>query len=135
MKSRRIFVKIAVTGIFSFFIFIWNKLTLQHISGNAGEIKKFPFNNNKKVFFSDSYIVVSENDLTTIFSARCTHLGCKINKMEGDRFVCPCHGSEYDLSGKVIKGPAYKNLQIIPSQISEDGSNILIEGWNEKEEE
>jgi Rieske Fe-S protein len=55
-------------------------------------------------------------------------LGCKIDKLEGDRFVCPCHGSEYDLNGKVIKGPAYKNLETVPSRISEDGNDIIIEG-------
>ena len=117
-----------VAGIFSFFIFVWNKLTLFHLAENVGGLKNFPFNKNKKVSFLDQYIIVSENDLTTVFSAHCTHLGCKINKMDGERFVCPCHGSEYDMNGKVIKGPAYKNLKIIPSQISEDGNQILIEG-------
>lgn len=121
-------MKFVVAGIFSFFILVWNKLTLSHIKVNAGGKKIFPFNKNKKVSFLEQYIIVSENDLTTVYSAHCTHLGCKINKMEGDRFVCPCHGSEYDIAGKVIKGPAYKNLEVISSQISEDGNQIIIEG-------
>lgn len=128
MKSRRTFLKIIVAGIVSFFIFAWNKLTLNHIETTAGGKKIFPFNKNKTVSFNDNYIIVTENNSTTVFSSHCTHLGCKIDKMKGDRFVCPCHGSEYDLNGTVIKGPAYKNLKSFPFQISEDGNNIVIEG-------
>lgn len=128
MKSRRIFLKIIVAGIISFFIYAWNKLTLNQLKTTAGGQKIFPFNKNKTVLFNDNYIIVTENNSTTVFSSHCTHLGCKIDKMEGDHFVCPCHGSEYNLNGKVVKGPAYKNLQIIPHQISEDGKNIVIEG-------
>ena len=128
MKSRRAFLKIIVAGIASFFIFIWNKLTLNHLKTAVKGEKKFPFNKNKTVSFNGDYIIVSQNNSTTVFSSHCTHLGCKIDKLEGDRFVCPCHGSEYDLNGKVIKGPAYKNLETVPSRISEDGNGIIIEG-------
>ena len=128
MKNRRTFLKIIVTGIISFFIYAWNKLTLNHLETTAGGKKNFPFNRNKSVSFDDNYIIVTENNSTTVFSSHCTHLGCKIDKMEGNRFVCPCHGSEYDLNGEVVKGPAYKNLKTIPYQISKDGKNIVIEG-------
>jgi len=76
--------------------------------------------------FADHFIIVTRNNSTTVFSAHCTHLGCKIDKSEGNRLVCPCHGSEYNLQGEVIKGPAYKNLKVMPSQISDDGKNIII---------
>jgi len=53
----------------------------------------------------------------------CTHLGCSPNdnfvttaEWDGG-FVCPCHGSKFDLSGRVFKGsPAPKNLLIPPHQ-------------------
>ncbi len=35
----------------------------------------------------------------------CTHLGCAV-KAEGSGFVCPCHGSRYDPSGRPAQGPA-----------------------------
>ena len=56
----------------------------------------------------------------------CTHLGCSPNfvmKEEGDSiaadwkggFFCPCHGSRFDLAGRVFKGvPAPRNLVIPP---------------------
>lgn len=47
----------------------------------------------------------------TAFDDRCTHLGCRYtwNKTT-DRYVCPCHGSEFDPMGAVLRGPATKPL-------------------------
>ncbi len=45
----------------------------------------------------------------------CTHLGCvPTKKPEG--WFCPCHGSRYDNSGRVLRGPAPKNLYLLPYQ-------------------
>lgn len=44
----------------------------------------------------------------------CTHLGCVPTAGAGDygAWFCPCHGSHYDLSGRIRKGPAPLNLEI-----------------------
>ena len=49
----------------------------------------------------------------------CTHLGCiplgnKTGDLKGDfgGFFCPCHGSHYDGSGRIRKGPAPANLKV-----------------------
>ena len=44
----------------------------------------------------------------------CTHLGCipLIDAGEHDAYFCPCHGSHYDTSGRIRKGPAPKNLEV-----------------------
>ena len=44
----------------------------------------------------------------------CTHLGCVPlgDKGEYNGWFCPCHGSHYDTSGRIRKGPAPKNLEI-----------------------
>ena len=51
----------------------------------------------------------------------CTHLGCvplgqkpTDNKGEYGGWLCPCHGSEYDISGRVRRGPAPRNLEVPP---------------------
>lgn len=51
----------------------------------------------------------------------CTHLGCipqgqKVGETRGEYngWFCPCHGSAYDTSGRIRKGPAPKNLQVPP---------------------
>ncbi|MDE2118504.1 MAG: ubiquinol-cytochrome c reductase iron-sulfur subunit [Betaproteobacteria bacterium] len=43
----------------------------------------------------------------------CTHMGCVPNK-EGPGWTCHCHGSQFDDSGRVIRGPAPKNLEVPP---------------------
>ena len=43
----------------------------------------------------------------------CTHMGCVPNK-EGQGWTCHCHGSQYDDSGRVLRGPAPKNLEVPP---------------------
>ncbi len=56
----------------------------------------------------------------------CTHLGCvPIGDGAGDYdgWFCPCHGSQYDSSGRIRKGPAPKNLPLPPYKYL---SNTLI---------
>ncbi|VEL23557.1 unnamed protein product [Protopolystoma xenopodis] len=54
----------------------------------------------------------------------CTHLGCIPIANSGDfsgGYYCPCHGSHYDASGRIRKGPAPKNLEVPPySFLSDD---------------
>ena len=42
-------------------------------------------------------------------SSVCTHLGCNV-KRGGPGFECPCHGSQFDENGQVVRGPAPKPL-------------------------
>lgn len=49
----------------------------------------------------------------------CTHLGCIPNQRKGlagdpdnGGWLCPCHGSYYDTSGRIVKGPAPTNLEV-----------------------
>ena len=46
----------------------------------------------------------------------CTHLGCVPLNNSGDfgGWFCPCHGSHYDVSGRIRKGPAPLNLEVPP---------------------
>lgn len=101
---------------------------MNHVRQMERTVRSFPLNKNKTVAFVGDFIVINKNKPTTALSAKCTHLGCTINKAENGRLLCPCHGSEFDLEGKVIKGPAYKNLEIIPVKMNEDGTQIEITG-------
>lgn len=58
----------------------------------------------------------------------CTHLGCiPLGQKDSDPrgpyagWFCPCHGSIYDASGRVRKGPAPRNLQVPPYAFLDDG--------------
>jgi ubiquinol-cytochrome c reductase iron-sulfur subunit len=57
----------------------------------------------------------------------CTHLGCvplgqKTGEVRGDYdgWFCPCHGSHYDTSGRIRKGPAPTNLEVPPYNFLSD---------------
>ena len=56
----------------------------------------------------------------------CTHLGCIPNRNGPDGWLCPCHGSRYDDSGRVIHGPAPRNLAVPPYHF--DGERKIIIG-------
>lgn len=60
------------------------------------------------------------------FSARCTHLGCVVQFQNegGPHFGCNCHGSQFDLNGKNIAGPAPRPLP--PFRVSVEGSSIYL---------
>jgi ubiquinol-cytochrome c reductase iron-sulfur subunit len=57
-----------------------------------------------------------------IMIANCTHLGCIPVGESGeyDGWFCPCHGSVYDTSGRIRKGPAPKNLVLPPYEFLSD---------------
>lgn len=50
-----------------------------------------------------------DGELAAVLST-CSHSGCEVKKLR-TKFECPCHGSEYDLRGNVLRGPAPEPLQ------------------------
>jgi cytochrome b6-f complex iron-sulfur subunit len=65
-------------------------------------------------------------------NAVCTHLGCTVpwNDMFG-KYMCPCHGSQYDYNGKVIRGPAPLSLAI--SHVAEVDGDVRFFEWKEQD--
>ena len=57
----------------------------------------------------------------------CTHLGCVPLKQKGDfgGWFCPCHGSHYDISGRIRKGPAPKNMEIPKYEFVSDTKIVI----------
>ena len=58
------------------------------------------------------------------WAARCTHLGCRLDRVVDGVVVCPCHGSRFDAEGRVLAGPATRALQ--PLRVSADAKTG---GW------
>ena len=54
----------------------------------------------------------------------CTHLGCVPNKI-AKGWLCPCHGSVYDNSGRILSGPAPLNLYIPPYHFVSDDKIVI----------
>lgn len=64
-------------------------------------------------------------------SAKCTHLGCTVAfKQTEDIFFCNCHGSEFNIDGKVLKGPAA--LPLTQYAVSISGNNIYVGTQNQQ---
>lgn len=57
----------------------------------------------------------------------CTHLGCVPIGEAGDfgGWFCPCHGSHYDISGRIRKGPAPLNLEVPAYDFPEEGKVVI----------
>jgi ubiquinol-cytochrome c reductase iron-sulfur subunit len=73
------------------------------------------------------------NPLWLIVIGVCTHLGCVPNERKGLQadgvdggWLCACHGSVYDGSGRILQGPAPKNLEIPPYEFINNGATIRI---------
>lgn len=77
--------------------------------------------------------IVTRFDGMYAFEAKCTHLGCtpRWDKDSRDdigrpgRFKCPCHGSNFNIDGKVIAGPAPKPLYRLQMTLAQDGQLVV----------
>jgi Rieske Fe-S protein len=66
-----------------------------------------------KNFDYDVFIKKNNDNSYLALAMVCTHAGHSVVKT-GNKFYCSLHGSEFDISGNVIKGPAERNLVHLP---------------------
>lgn len=76
--------------------------------------------NNKPV------AVYNDNGNLVVLENCCTHAGCQTNWNDKDKtWDCPCHLARFDKFGKVIKGPALKDLPTLPYKL--ENEEIILE--------
>jgi cytochrome b6-f complex iron-sulfur subunit len=64
--------------------------------------------------------------------AICTHLGCVVPWNSGEnKFICPCHGRQYDPEGAVVRGPA--PLPLALAHVAVEGERVLLSTWSESD--
>ena len=56
---------------------------------------------------------------------RCTHRNCELN-VGGGIYSCPCHGSEFSITGKVLEGPAEENLKNYIIELDENNLYVIL---------
>ncbi|KZV58729.1 cytochrome b6-f complex iron-sulfur subunit 1, chloroplastic [Dorcoceras hygrometricum] len=75
-----------------------------------------------------TYLVVEKDKTLATYgiNAVCTHLGCVVpwNAAE-NKFICPCHGSQYNNQGKVVRGPAPLSLALVHADV-DDGKVVFV---------
>ena len=94
---------------------------------NAGKFTDIPFNSARIVRFNKKAIILvrTEQEQVKAFSAVCTHLGCIVEfKPDEKIFKCNCHGSQFDITGKNIAGPAPSPLKPFRVELKDD--NIFL---------
>ena len=71
---------------------------------------------------TDEHRVKEGHEAILVMVGLCTHLGCVPVGESGEfgGWYCPCHGSQYDTSGRIRKGPAPKNLVVPPYKFLSD---------------
>ncbi|NNE87436.1 MAG: ubiquinol-cytochrome c reductase iron-sulfur subunit [Silicimonas sp.] len=80
---------------------------------------------------TDENRAMDENGEWLVQMGVCTHLGCvplgaaQGNTGEFGGWFCPCHGSHYDLSGRIRKGPAPENLPVPPARFDDETTIVL----------
>jgi cytochrome b6-f complex iron-sulfur subunit len=78
--------------------------------GQSSQLKigvpgEYPVSNEPIRVPGQNLYVLHDPEGYAVIGAICTHLGCVV-ALSSDGFHCPCHGSQFALDGKVVKGPA-----------------------------
>lgn len=125
--SRKEFLKRISFLLLVPFIWLWDSSVKQIIKKDSVDNSiLIPSNLPDGVSFFGKAAVVKENNKLEIFSTSCTHLGCRIKQIENGKFICPCHGSEFNLKGEVVKGPATKPLRKLKYEFTRGKKQIKI---------
>ncbi len=125
-QSRKQFLKqVGWIILLPYLMFGWLMIR-RHQQVSSSRIISLKIPDEDGVFFHDEVIMVKHGVSIKVLSSRCTHLGCRINKLEGGKLVCPCHGSSFSEDGDVITGPAIKNLNRLQYTIDPGKQEITI---------
>jgi Rieske Fe-S protein len=66
----------------------------------------------------DFLVAHTSQNAFVALSAICTHQTCTITGFASQNYVCPCHGSTFDVNGRVVGGPAPTSLHQYPTQFT-----------------
>jgi Rieske Fe-S protein len=113
-------------------------------SGGTPPVVKFSVSGKTVIFFLDkipelattpsmfvaesiSMLVIRAPDGYNALTAICTHEGCTVTGFATDHLVCPCHGSQYTLTGQVIQGPAPASLTRYTVSLDTSANTLTVQ--------
>jgi cytochrome b6-f complex iron-sulfur subunit len=89
----------------------------------AGPVERFEPGTVTAFVRGKFYLARLEDGGFLALSRTCTHLGCTVPWVSSDnRFICPCHASQFDIKGDVVNPPAPRAMDIYPITIR---NNVL----------
>jgi len=84
----------------------------------VGSMDDFKPNTMTAIPRGQFYLACLEDGSFLALSRTCTHLGCSVPwDEEKGKFICPCHGSTFSLTGEVLTAPAPRPLDTFPVRI------------------
>ncbi|MEJ1934475.1 ubiquinol-cytochrome c reductase iron-sulfur subunit [Nostoc sp. NIES-2111] len=93
--------------------------------GNVTDLDKSGQLLNENSSIGPVLVVGTSKENLVAVNPTCTHKGCTVAwKAEAKKFVCPCHGAEYGIDGKVQKEPATQPLKTYAAKI--EGSSVVV---------
>jgi cytochrome b6-f complex iron-sulfur subunit len=80
------------------------------------------------VEYSNTALLVARTaqDAFAAVTAICTHQGCTITGYNNQIYTCPCHGSQFNTSGRVVRGPATSSLRTFSTQFANNQLVITV---------
>jgi len=125
--NRKKFLKYSAAAIVLPFLIIWENIVERTLKQHSSKLKiTLPTDIAKGVTLFKSVIINKKDNELNILSSKCTHLGCRINKLENDKLICPCHGSQFNPDGKVINGPATSSLKKLNHKTDPKTKEIVV---------
>ena len=83
-----------------------------------------------------TYLIVTDDKTDLEYfalNAVCTHLGCVVPWVKAEnKFKCPCHGSQYNPTGAVTRGPAPLPLALEHVE-TDESDNVILKSWKEED--
>lgn len=92
---------------------------------NAGAVSNYATDGVYKNFRDQGFFVIRQGETLFALSAICTHRKCKLTAEPNRSFSCPCHGSTFDMNGKVTRAPAKRDLPMLPTYANEQGQLVV----------
>lgn len=94
---------------------------------DAGKTDQFKPNTVTPIPQGRFYLACLDDGSFLALSRTCTHLGCSVPWDEKQhKFICPCHGSTFNIKGEVLTAPAIRPLDIYPVRIENEVIKVHV---------
>lgn len=92
---------------------------------DVGPVDRFEQDRVYDEYRDQGFFVIRRGDEVFVLSSVCTHKGCKVRAQDDQSFLCKCHKSRFDPVGRVLNGPAVRDLPRLSVKRS-DNNHILV---------
>lgn len=96
-----------------------NPLSASDTIIDAGPVTLLASDGVYDTFREKGFFLIRRGKTVFALSAICTHKGCRVRAQQDRSFLCKCHGSAFDPDGRVLSGPARRNLPRLAVRVDE----------------